>query len=142
MRIHRTLKIPCFNSLQTGRCFRTPAPGSPKSITESSFNSLQTGKHFRTSILPIFHPLFLLCFNSLQTGRCFRTRISLFTLQGFCTFQFPPNRKAFPNFHPLFFSVSIPFKQESVSKLPPSNLPSSPSFRFNSLQTGRYFRTL
>ena len=110
-------------------------------------------------------------FNSLQTGRTFRTDGEIETLETEGLFQFPSNGKDFPNLfrwctNCTFFTVSIPFKREGLSELQkslssdyqkirfqfPSNGKDFPNIiyvvmfnyvyvRFNSLQTGRTFRT-
>ena len=65
----------CFNSLQTGKPFRTcRTEGSPPLMLYTSFNSLQTGKPFRTSEKLELTVCDGSCFNSLQTGKPFRTR--------------------------------------------------------------------
>ena len=114
------------------------------------FNSLQTGRSFRTEDRMLFtRPPNPISFNSLQTGRSFRThdeitdnsiirRVSIpfkregLSEQGFkimlkqlfaIAFQFPSNGKVFPN------SV-----YEKI-------LDKSGLLSFNSLQTGRSFRT-
>ena len=65
------ISVDRFNSLQTGRSFRTTS--EEVSITSyRCFNSLQTGRSFRTIVQSLVG-LVILCFNSLQTGRSFRT---------------------------------------------------------------------
>ena len=86
-----------FNSLQTGRTFRTEIKGwgfrevvkfqfpsngkdfpnkQPKGCKDWEyfcFNSLQTGRTFRTNAPTSSRRHLKQCFNSLQTGRTFRT---------------------------------------------------------------------
>ena len=82
-----------FNSLQTGKSFRTPDILSSETEPHQSFNSLQTGKSFRTKN-PRSHGRRYLGFNSLQTGKSFRTRnLQVVRILNCC--------------------VSIPFKRES-----------------------------
>ena len=62
-------------------------------------------------------------------------------------FQFPSNGKGFPNFDnvgiasALNLKVSIPFKRERLSEPVILNGWRKGTFRFNSLQTGKAFRT-
>ena len=63
-----------FNSLQTGKSFRTQARTSKKEKENESFNSLQTGKSFRTGDQEPRVDSAVLRFNSLQTGKSFRTK--------------------------------------------------------------------
>ena len=89
-----------FNSLQTGKAFRTrpPMPGRPFTVSiPNSFNSLQTGKAFRTDFPG-------------KVSECPELK-----------FQFPSNGKGFPNemdVVKMFFRilVSIPFKRERLSE--------------------------
>ncbi len=122
----RRLFLPrSFNSLQTGKSFRTMNPDTPL-VDDSGFNSLQTGKSFRTP--PKGNgKLERKCFNSLQTGKSFRTRKS----------------QSQPGTRQLLRPVSIPFKRESPFGLKKKGgaLCASLFFCFNSLQTGKSFRT-
>ena len=114
-------RIQSFNSLQTGKSFRTEAQMRLKKTHQQvqSFNSLQTGKSFRTrnpmnntfilnsvSIpfkrespfgrvsVPNGLSLSFLCFNSLQTGKSFRTDEERDRQSlGIAKFQFPSNGK-------------------------------------------------
>ncbi len=186
-----------FNSLQTGRSFRTQIllsdnpstkrvsiPFKREGLSELSylilcvsipncFNSLQTGRSFRTWFTPIAFGSVLLRFNSLQTGRSFRTQEFIFNeprLHGShvsipfkreglserdhrntffgerAQFQFPSNGKVFPNNRRInCWSWRQLFQFPSNGKVFP-NMFSVVFFsiyfdRFNSLQTGRSFRT-
>ena len=80
-----------FNSLQTGKSFRT-SRSSQSYDRETSFNSLQTGKSFRTVPHLRIHPIESR-FNSLQTGKSFRTRDRCQVLNYTREFQFPSNGK-------------------------------------------------
>ena len=88
------------------------------------FNSLQTGRTFRTGLIDLLNFEGSNGFNSLQTGRTFRTYITYFPRRKtMAKFQFPSNGKDFPNLSSPYHVAN--FKTES----------------FNSLQTGRTFRT-
>ena len=137
-----------------GQQFQFPSNGkvfpndkiSVEFTSPNRFNSLQTGRSFRTiglSVIPIHN---LMGFNSLQTGWSFRTQhanatnmtliecVSIpFKREGLSEqttfsfieyireFQFPSNGKVFPNVAPA--------------------LGGPHGAGFNSLQTGRSFRT-
>ncbi len=123
----------------------TMCGSSPRTM---SFNSLQTGRTFRTNRDAHYIRNQPLCFNSLQTGRTFRTGARKTKELGIYLFQFPSNGKDFPNinvnaeseskYHGGFNSlqtgrtfrtfaietkqtqvtqVSIPFKREGLSEL-------------------------
>ena len=112
---------PGFNSLQTGKPFRTQEiPAYEKALLR--FNSLQTGKPFRTqsSVRLWFLPSLPFCFNSLQTGKPFRTEgvtryLFLVGLQVSIPFKREsPFGHDDREFFPVKVStVSIPFKRES-----------------------------
>ena len=135
-----------FNSLQTGRTFRT-IPKRWTSRKLPSFNSLQTGRTFRTKTSEqLWERLAIQSFNSLQTGRTFRTKHHIDASKNTILFQFPSNGKDFPNYHtkgqkwkPIF--VSIPFKREGLSERCFVVRTQRCIASFNSLQTGRTFRT-
>ena len=135
-----------FNSLQTGKSFRTyhysilsflmivsipfkrESPFGHERVSFAGpeevkrFHSLQTGKSFRTYNLGSGDPVHL-CFHSLQTGKSFRTD-AIFRVED-----------------PRGELVSIPFKRESPFGLPYAWRYKMRSFCFNSLQTGKSFRT-
>ena len=94
---HQKTPTPSFNSLQTGRCFRTLMPQSNRYMMELCFNSLQTGRCFRTEDMSSLPRKATRSFNSLQTGRCFRTQADDATEEEAKLFQFPSNGKVFPN---------------------------------------------
>ena len=188
-----------FNSLQTGKSFRTNQEFINMQGGVSGFNSLQTGKSFRTVSfnkqgdpelenvsIPFkrespFGRKYKPCnpsgcrdgFNSLQTGKSFRTYTASFEELQRIVFQFPSNGKVLSD--PMLEErerfqrtiVSIPFKRESPFGLQSHNedlvegsLVSIPFKRespfgpsewndrrkkikgFNSLQTGKSFRTI
>ena len=83
-----------FNSLQTGKCIQSRCVKRILRVSPG-FNSLQTGKCiqslFEKGICEIGQ-----CFNSLQTGKCIQSLCNACPTTG--------------------YSVSIPFKRESVSK--------------------------
>ena len=111
-----------FNSLQTGRTFRTTGRRRNTRGRHERFNSLQTGRTFRTKVWrftqqPINNVSIpfkreglselmehadnlegLRSFNSLQTGRTFRTNAVYCVRHITDRFQFPSNGKDFPNF--------------------------------------------
>ena len=110
-----------FNSLQTGRTFRTyndhlgisgvivSIPFKREGLSEPRNRAGQAGSH---------------SFNSLQTGRTFRTLPAAWhAYMAVIKFQFPSNGKDFPNSS----SVMLRSRYRFLS--------------FNSLQTGRTFRT-
>ena len=185
-----------FNSLQTGRTFRTKLfsletkffsvsiPFKREGLSELTshtspeanklcFNSLQTGRTFRTKKLNEGGVLcIVLSFNSLQTGRTFRTpcffyacgRISEvsipFKREGlseqqdgnqvtyiYCHVSIPFKREGLSEpKHAVAYTavhmVSIPFKREGLSERVYNKIQIKLKFnRFNSLQTGRTFRT-
>ncbi len=138
---------PSFNSLQTGKTFRTQCL-FPIYTGYQSFNSLQTGKTFRT--LKIYFTIAIywivsipfkrerlsepgqkgdpLCqslrFNSLQTGKTFRTNtdrnvVPREHLHGFNSLQTGKTfRTDIRNIRQLYTAnVSIPFKRERLSEL-------------------------
>ena len=87
-----------FNSLQTGRSFRTEMHYPDREYEEYCFNSLQTGRSFRTCGEWKQRHIGVKGFNSLQTGRSFRTRGFIDTVMAINRkFQFPSNGKVFPN---------------------------------------------
>ena len=61
------------------------------------FNSLQTGKAFRTRLYAALGLALALSFNSLQTGKAFRTGRDRHVSGAYRLFQFPSNGKGFPN---------------------------------------------
>ena len=61
-------------------------------LLHKSFNSLQTGKSFRTN-WQINRQSIAICFNSLQTGKSFRTNAAYRILISQLAFQFPSNGK-------------------------------------------------
>ncbi len=89
-----------FNSLQTGRSFRTTIVILLWLAAGKGFNSLQTGRSFRTNEVCVWKRRASRSFNSLQTGRSFRTEI-----------EYLENK--------LARLVSIPFKREGLSELTP-----------------------
>ena len=118
----RSITMISFNSLQTGRTFRTSDRSHNAQVIQC-FNSLQTGRTFRTTktaqlsktaahtvsipfkregLSELYRMLLKyysrLCFNSLQTGRTFRTLME--TTDGITQ----------PSL------VSIPFKREGLSE--------------------------
>ena len=113
--------------------FQFPSNGKayPKCITEDINNSEQIlvsipFKREGISKDPFTKRLVetLWSFNSLQTGRHIqRSYPSLYRLRLCCQFQFPSNGKAYPktirkgNNDGIRFTVSIPFKRESLSKV-------------------------
>ena len=120
-------KVFKFQFPSNGKVFpNITADAAQKTAEEASFNSLQTGRYFRTWLIDFVSIFSMKCFNSLQTGRYFRTNIHNADefIKQYPEFQFPSNGKVFPN-----------LKTEIPPKIPKS-------LRFNSLQTGRYFRTI
>ena len=142
----RTQTDTSFNSLQTGKAFRTIVSVVMSMSTGCSFNSLQTGKAFRTGMVIGCRFGGWQRFNSLQTGKAFRTYGAFFVIR--------------------YYRVSIPFKRERLSEhflgvlrrlgkyefQFPSNGKGFPNdgrnerlstreVCFNSLQTGKAFRT-
>ena len=91
-----------------------------------------------------------LCFNSLQTGKAFRTSCRKRSTENYYWFQFPSNGKGFPNLAEVRCCrvriadfVSIPFKRERLSEQNTELTTSQiEELSFNSLQTGKAFRTL
>ena len=110
-----------FNSLQTGKAFRTKGEGSVLQHTEERFQFPSNGKGF-PNINGLAKFFLWLRFNSLQTGKAFRTDFPGKVSE--CPelkFQFPSNGKGFPNemdVVKMFFRilVSIPFKRERLSE--------------------------
>ena len=91
---------PSFNSLQTGRSFRTrTGKFSLIAGTNECFDSLQTGRSFRTLYVTFMLTRITMSFDSLQTGRSFRTR------------------KEGEQYLFDWNCVSIPFKREGLSEL-------------------------
>ena len=116
-------------------------------MRHKSFNSLQTGRSFRTSASSMT-PSSLMCFNSLQTGRSFRTAFLKSSLRSAIKFQFPSNGKVFPNSKTrrrkktrsvLCFN-SLQTGRSFRTHLKIRDAKDDPT-SFNSLQTGRSFRT-
>ena len=138
-----------FQFPSNGKVFPNVEEEDTDSPEDASFNSLQTGRSFRTIRLIKLNLGGLICFNSLQTGRSFRTFSvrNRWHLPGI-KFQFPSNGKVFPNFHlhrDVACVCSIRFQFPSNGKVFPNRLNNCGAlmFRksFNSLQTGRSFRT-
>ena len=139
-------RISSFNSLQTGKPFRT-LPAKCLATAQKCFNSLQTGKPFRTvhgrtkcsgcTLVSIpfkrespfgrttirSNTSWYKSFNSLQTGKPFRTWKHQATIRArLISFQFPSNGKA-------------------LSDIDKENGDGKQYDSFNSLQTGKPFRT-
>ena len=85
-----------FNSLQTGRSFRTNVQQTPNKNQPTSFNSLQTGRSFRTRwaikaggvVKKVSIPFKREGLSEL---------LSLSVESDWTRFQFPSNGKVFPN---------------------------------------------
>ena len=118
--------VPClcasFNSLQTGRSFRTQAQPDQNPDVDKSFNSLQTGRSFRTIRIEASHTLDPR-FNSLQTGRSFRTsQLKKSTRLPLSCFNSLQTGRSFRTTYTLrcykivTCIVSIPFKREGLSE--------------------------
>ena len=85
-----------FNSLQTGRTFRTLELFTL--IGEGlGFQFPSNGKDFPNLYKMYATILLVICFNSLQTGRTFRTVRKIYDSFVAREFQFPSNGKDFPN---------------------------------------------
>ena len=119
-RATKTLRLNCFNSLQTGKpiqslmagmyinyesfCFNSLQTGKPIQssyqdfrpiLRETRFNSLQTGKPIQRYEYVVIHNLDAR-FNSLQTGKPIQRVYRHPALNPYCVFQFPSNGKAYP----------------------------------------------
>ena len=86
------------------------------------FNSLQTGRTFRTQGLNLNQMNYANCFNSLQTGRTFRTLPKEAPKESPKEVSIPFKREGLsePNWEKGLtqsWSVSIPFKREGLSEL-------------------------
>ena len=160
-----------FNSLQTGKSFRTKTAGSAGRLLQVSIpfkRESPFGPLKRQSRLQ-----WLKSFNSLQTGKSFRTILAEHGREVDFMFQFPSNGKVLsdPNstrgtdecrFHSFQFPsngkvlsdvivprfcappqkrVSIPFKRESPFGHSCRVSNNNYGLCFNSLQTGKSFRT-
>ena len=90
-------------------------------------------------------------FNSLQTGRSFRTKIiivsEVYIMADENKFQFPSNGKDFPNqgsgdtFKWFGIRFQFPSNGKDFPNSQSANLLTETPLSFNSLQTGRTFRT-
>ena len=111
------------------------------------FNSLQTGRSFRTQICEV-HDYPYHRFQFPSNGKVFPNPNTKHPGH-FCRgqFQFPSNGKVFPNgrldkYCDPVIDVSIPFKREGISELKKLRKPLTfTALRFDSLQTGSTFRT-
>ena len=137
-----------FQFPSNGKGFPNGYTCSYDSKKDQSFNSLQTGKAFRTSLQPLNASLRNQRFNSLQTGKAFRTDLSDLYLYREREFQFPSNGKGFPNVETsgnLTLSWKEEFQFPSNGKGFPNQcgkFSTTPQVTgFNSLQTGKAFRT-
>ena len=142
----RFIKPTSFNSLQTGRTFRTEV--REVRVYCMSFQFPSNGKDSERMTWMADAQPETFSFNSLQTGRTFRTMSQHTSIPSpICNSL---HAKDFPSNDT---SVSIPFKREGLSELNVSNRRNSlqagsyfPKHTrrctcFNSLQTGRTFRT-
>ena len=104
--------------------FKRESPFGPSFSTSiqkvvKRFNSLQTGKSFRTQSEKSAHCTLCQCFNSLQTGKSFRTYSNTTGNKWVdVVFQFPSNGKVLSDGATNYQEkenqrVSIPFKRES-----------------------------
>ena len=143
------MNIESFNSLQTGKAFRTYF-GCAEQSCPLWFQFPSNGKGFPNEELVERVEREELGFNSLQTGKAFRTKIIM---------TFSPSSQEKPVSIPfkrerlseLWIlgrskmekeTVSIPFKRERLSELFLLRLRWwSLPLSFNSLQTGKAFRT-
>ena len=85
-----------FQFPSNGKVFPNQIQILENNVGNLSFNSLQTGRSFRTQ-LRISITTVLQSFNSLQTGRSFRTVENVAKAVISLKFQFPSNGKVFPN---------------------------------------------
>ena len=107
-----------FNSLQTGKSFRTLSPDF-QAWVQDNYVSIPFKRESPFGPLVVSKPKSIGSrFNSLQTGKSFRTIVLTFRGKGRWVFQFPSNGKVLSD--PITFSfniriifVSIPFKRES-----------------------------
>ncbi len=142
-----TIQCP-LNSLQTGRSFRTQdLNNGPFDKSSTMFQFPSNGKVFPNSGYVLIGGSAYKGFNSLQTGRSFRTSLSNLIKPALVEFQFPSNGKVFPNGDSAEgYSIAEEFQFPSNGKVFPNvefiGIHSSSSGEgFNSLQTGRSFRT-
>ena len=113
-----------------------------------SFNSLQTGKSFRTERLSSAEKREIIGFNSLQTGKSFRTDTEIPKGIAGIVFQFPSNGKVLSDFYRryciIYYTLCFNSLQTGKSfrtRRVVGNITGSWTFCFNSLQTGKSFRT-
>ena len=120
--MNENLKTLSFNSLQTGRSFRTIDKVTLSTIDKTSFNSLQTGRSFRTVVNVLHIESSNEEFQFPSNGKVFPNTCVIDHVCVVSKFQFPSNGKVFPNvcfrhFRHRHFRVSIPFKREGLSEL-------------------------
>ena len=165
--------IVCFNSLQTGRSFRTfvpypllrdesvSIPFKREGLSEQGGENCWMVVHRRVSIpfkregLSEHFTNFSCTCHSIfvsipfkREGLSERTESCSYSMQRIEKFQFPSNGKVFPNNWRTSWTirghylVSIPFKREGLSERGESRTDLEQEYwSFNSLQTGRSFRT-
>ena len=87
-----------FRFPSNGNGFQNFTAQSTDRLDSGCFNSLQTGRAFRTwKNRNVSDGIRHNGFNSLQTGRAFRTKMHKKIPERRCAFQFPSNGKVFPN---------------------------------------------
>ena len=137
-----------FNSLQTGRTFRTSIPGRNDSLYVEAFQFPSNGKDFPNGRVTARLPLDLLVSIPFKReGLSEHGRQDAYTITSTPGFQFPSNGKDFPNakFRERLNATTICFNSLQTGRtfrtLKFRKIKFSVWNGFNSLQTGRTFRT-